>query len=124
MDKSSPVSKTIDAYIASYPLPVQEMLQRLRMVIHEEAPGAEEAIAYGIPTFRLKGKNLVHFGAFRTHIGFYPTPTGLEAFQADLAPYKQSKGTVQFPLGQPLPLDLVRKIVAHRVHEVERGPTS
>lgn len=107
---------TIDAYIAAFPEDVQAVLQQIRRTIHDTAPEATEAISYGMPTFKLHG-NLVHFGAFKSHIGFYPTPTGVEEFVAELSRYKQGRGSVQFPLNQPMPLDLIRRIVAFRVQE-------
>ncbi len=113
-DKRS--AQTIDNYIAGYPPEVQERLAAIRAAVREIAPQAEEAIKYGIPTFMLDG-NLVHFGAFKHHIGFYPAPSGLEQFDKELAQYKRSKGAVQFPLDQPLPLDLIRRITAFRVQE-------
>jgi uncharacterized protein YdhG (YjbR/CyaY superfamily) len=116
MAKSKP--KTIDEYIAMFPKNVQKILENLSQVIRETAPEAEETIDYGIPTFKLNG-NLVHFAAFKNHIGFYPTPSGIEAFKEELSSYKQSKGTVQFPLNKPIPFDLVKKIVAFRVKENE-----
>jgi uncharacterized protein YdhG (YjbR/CyaY superfamily) len=108
--------KDIDGYISSFPVEVREKLQRLRSVIRSAAPDARETINYQIPTFVLEG-NLVHFAAYKKHIGFYPTPSGIEAFKEQLSPYKQSKGAVQFPLDQPLPFDLLRKIVEFRVME-------
>ncbi len=107
---------TIDEYIAAFPEDVQAILNRMRQTIREAAPDATEAISYQMPTFRLNG-NLVHFAAFRRHIGFYPAPTGVEAFLAELAPYKASKGAIQFPLDQPIPYDLVRRITEHRARE-------
>ena len=112
--KTSPT--TIDEYISGFPSDVQSVLQTLRQTIHQAAPDAVEKISYGMPTFTLKG-NLVHFGAFKTHIGFYPTPSGIEKFKDELAVYKGAKGSVQFPLDEPLPLDLVRRIVEFRVEE-------
>ena len=106
----------IDEYIAGFPAEIQHILQTLREVIREAAPAAHEAISYKLPTFKLNG-NLVHFAAFKGHIGFYPTPSGIDAFAAELAPYRTGKGTLQFPLDQPLPLDLVRRIVEYRVQE-------
>jgi uncharacterized protein YdhG (YjbR/CyaY superfamily) len=97
-----------------------KILQRLREIVHESAPGAEEAIRYGIPTFRLNG-NLVHFAAYKNHIGFYPAPSGIEAFRNELAPYIHGKGTVQFPIDRPVPYDLVRKIVKYRAKENTGG---
>jgi uncharacterized protein YdhG (YjbR/CyaY superfamily) len=107
---------SIDAYIAGFPPDIQERLRALRATIHAAAPEAEERIAYQMPTFALHG-NLVHFAAFKNHIGFYPTPSGIEAFAEDLARYPASKGAIRFPLDEPLPLDLVRRIVEHRVAE-------
>ena len=89
----------------------------MRQTIRRAAPEAEEAIAYQMPTFRLNGKNLVHFAAFKNHIGFYPTPSGIEAFKKELSSYKGAKGSVQFPLNKPIPYDLVKKIVMFRVKE-------
>jgi uncharacterized protein YdhG (YjbR/CyaY superfamily) len=108
---------TIDEFIAGFPAPVQKILTQLRETIRKAAPEAEETINYGIPTFKLGG-NLVHFGCYAKHIGFYPTPTAISAFKKELKPYKCSKGTVQFPLDQPVPLDLVRRMVKFRVAEV------
>lgn len=109
---------TIDEYIAGYPGPVQALLQEIRRAIAEEVPDAGEAIAYGIPTFKVRGKNLVHFGAYKNHIGFYPTPSGLEAFAEELAPYASGKGSAQFPQTEPMPLDLIRKIVQYRMTQI------
>ena len=113
--------KTIDEYVRTFPPEVQENLQKLRKLIHEIVPEAKEAIAYGIPTFTLDGENLVHFAGFEHHIGFYPTPSGIEAFREELSPYKHAKGSVQFPLDKPLPYDLVRRIVEYRVNEIREG---
>ena len=110
-----PVS-SIDDYIASYPEQVQDLLREVRVTIAKAAPMADEAMKYGLPTFVL-GENLVHFGAFKKHIGFYPTPAGIEAFANELSVYASSKGAVQFPLDQPLPLKLMDKIVKFRVRE-------
>ena len=108
--------KTIDEYIRDFPPPVQEILEKMREIIHEVAPGAEETISYGMPAFRLKG-NLVYFAAFRNHIGFYPTSSGIEAFENELSPYVHAKGSIQFPIDKPIPYDLVRRIVKFRVEE-------
>ena len=108
--------QNIDEYIASFPSEVQEILQQIRMTIHEVAPEAAEAISYGMPTFKLKG-NLVHFAAYKNHIGFYPTPTGIERFAEKLAPYASGKGSAQFPLDHPIPYDLIREITLFRVQE-------
>ncbi len=107
----------IDSYIALFPQPVQERLQQMRQTILEAAPEVQETISYRMPTFKLRGKNLVHFAAYPNHIGFYPAPSGIEAFKPQLAGYKTSKGAVQFPLQQPIPLQLVRQIVEFRVQE-------
>jgi len=115
---AKPKPRTIDEYNAMFPTDVQKILENLRQVIRETAPTADETIDYGIPTFKLNG-NLVHFAAFKNHIGFYPTPSGIEAFKKELSHYKQSKGTVQFPLDKPIPFDLVKKIVEFRVKENE-----
>lgn len=107
---------TIDEYIMGFPAPVQELLQELRAVIQKAAPDARETINYQIPTFVLHG-NLVHFAAFKHHIGFYPTPSGIEAFEAELSAYEGAKGSVKFPIEKPLPFDLISRIVAYRVKE-------
>ena len=111
-----PTPKNIDQYIAGFPQHVQRMLQQIRSVIHVAAPDAVEAIKYQIPTFVLHG-NLVHFAALKNHIGFYPTPSGIDAFHNDLAKYRSTKGAVQFPIGEPLPLDLISKVTQFRVAE-------
>ena len=108
--------KTIDEYNKGFPPEVQAILQKVRHTIREAAPAATEAISYGMPTFKLNG-NLVHFAAHTKHIGFYPTPSGIEAFKKDLSPYESSKGAVQFPLNKPVPYRLIKKIVAFRVRE-------
>src|SRR5512134_2358876 len=107
---------TIDEYISTFPEDVQRILNELRQTIREAAPEAKETINYQIPTFTLHG-NLVHFAALKNHIGFYPTPSGMEAFSKELSGYKQAKGSVQFPIDQPLPLALIRRIVEYRVKE-------
>lgn len=111
-------ASTIDDYIAEFPAETQQRLQQMRAVIKENAPGAVETISYAIPTFDLNKKHLVHFAGYATHIGFYPSPSGMEAFEAEFQPYKRAKGSVQFPLDQPLPLDLIRRVVAFRVAEI------
>jgi uncharacterized protein YdhG (YjbR/CyaY superfamily) len=108
--------RTIDEYIAEFPENVRDILEELRRVIRQAAPQAQEAMRYGIPTFRLNG-NLVHFAAFKNHIGFYPTPSAIEDFKEELSSYRQAKGSVQFPINKPIPYDLVRKIVKYRVKE-------
>ena len=108
--------KDIDEYIASFPEDVQEILEKLRATIRKAAPDAEEKISYQIPTFSLKG-NLVHFAAYKKHIGFYPTPSGIENFKNELSAYEGAKGSVKFPLNKPIPYDLIREIVEFRVKE-------
>jgi uncharacterized protein YdhG (YjbR/CyaY superfamily) len=115
--------ETIDEYINTFPADIQSILQKMRHAIHEAAPEAAEAISYQMPTFKLNG-NLVHFAAFKKHIGFYPAPSGIERFKDELSPYKWSKGAVQFPLDKQLPLELVKKIVAFRVQEALQKKTA
>lgn len=116
MTDKTDILNSIDAYIASFPEEIQSKLKQLRNTIRAEAPEASEAIRYGIPTFTLHG-NLAHFAAYSNHIGFYPAPSGIKAFEQELQPYKHAKGSVQFPIDEPLPLELVAKIVRHRVQE-------
>ena len=116
MRSGQPAPKDIDAYIAAFPTDIQAVLRQIRSVIREAAPDAKEKISYGMPTFDLKG-NLVHFAAFKNHYGFYPTSSGIAEFQEALSAYEGSKGAVRFPMDQPLPLDLIRKIVKFRVRE-------
>ena len=111
---------TIDEFIATYPNDVQDILQKIRSIAKEVAPDAQEVIVYGIPTFKLGGKNLVHFSAFESHVGFYPTPTGIEAFKTQLSEYKSAKGSVQFPLDKAIPYKLIASIIAFRVQELSR----
>ena len=114
---------SIDAYIAGFPAATQAVLEELRAVIRAAAPGATETISYAIPTYDLGGRHLVHFAGYAKHVGFYPVPSGIEAFKEELAPYRKGKGSAQFPLGRPLPADLVRRIVECRVEENTRGST-
>ncbi len=107
---------SIDDYIRSFPIEIQNNLIKLRAIIHKAAPEAIEKISYGMPTFYLNG-NLVHFAAYKKHIGFYPTSSGIAEFTGELKGYKTSKGTVQFPINQPLPMELIKKIVKFRVNE-------
>ncbi len=116
MDSQKAGFTSIDEYIAAFPAKIQTVLQELRATIKVAAPDATEKISYQMPTFALKG-NLVHFAAHKNHIGFYPTPSGIEAFREQLAPYESSKGAVQFPIDQPLPLGLISEIVKFRVAE-------
>jgi uncharacterized protein YdhG (YjbR/CyaY superfamily) len=123
MKKTTPANQpeSIDEYIAGFPKEIQVLLKSVRTTIRKAAPKAEEAIKYAIPTFILNG-NLVHFAAFKSHIGFYPAPIGMEAFKKELAPYASGKGSVQFPLDKPLPLTLISKIVKFRVAQnLEKG---
>ncbi len=108
--------KDIDEYIAGFPNDIQKILKKIRMTIGKAAPDAEETIKYQMPTFTLEG-NLVHFAAFKKHIGFYPVPTGIEKFKKELSVYEGGKGSVQFPLDEPIPFDLISKIVKFRVKE-------
>ena len=116
MDTAESRPTTVDGYITQFPEDVQVILQKIRAVIKEIAPFAEEKISYQMPGFYLNGM-LVWFGAHQNHIGFYPTGSGIEAFKEDLRGYKFSKGAVQFPLDQPVPYDLIRKMVRFRVEE-------
>lgn len=122
MKSDTNIADSIDSYITQFPDDVQARLQKLRTTILNLAPGATEAMSYQIPTFKLNG-NLVHFAAFKKHIGFYPGAAGIAAFQDELAGYKSAKGSVQFPLDQALPLDLVKKIVEFRVAQNLTAPT-
>jgi uncharacterized protein YdhG (YjbR/CyaY superfamily) len=107
---------SIDEYIATFPEDIQALLEAVRATIKASAPDAEERISYQMPTFALNG-NVVHFAALKNHIGFYPTPSGIEAFKDELSMYEGSKGAVKFPIGQPLPMELISKIVQFRVTE-------
>lgn len=107
---------SIDEYIATFPEEIRATLQKIRETIQAAAPDAEEKISYQMPTFTLNG-NLVHFAAFKNHVGFYPTPSGIEAFKEELARYQGAKGSVRFPLDEPMPLDLITRIVKMRVAE-------
>ena len=114
--------QSVDDYIAGFPEPTQSILKQIRAIIRETVPDAEEVISYQMPTYRLHG-NLVHFAAFKNHIGFYPTPTEVEAFRDELAPYQHAKGSIRFSLDQPIPYDLIRRIVQFRVREnLEKTP--
>jgi uncharacterized protein YdhG (YjbR/CyaY superfamily) len=116
MDKNKTGFASIDEYIATFPPDIQAILQEVRATIKTAAPDAKEKISYQMPTFDLKG-NLVHFAAFKKHIGFYPTPSATVAFKDELAKYEAGKGSVRFPLDKPMPLDLISKIVKARVEE-------
>lgn len=108
--------KTVDDYIKTFPPDVQGILEKIRQIIRTEAPGAVEKIRYQMPAYRLNGP-LVYFAAFKDHIGFFPTPSGIAAFKKELALFKWSKGTIQFPLDKPVPYDLVARIVSFRLKE-------
>ncbi len=108
--------RTTDEYIKTFPKDVREILEKIRQTIREAAPDAVEAISYQMPTFKSRG-NLVHFAAFKSHIGFYPTPAGTAAFEKQLSRYKGGKGSVRFPLDEPMPYELIRKIVVFRMQE-------
>ncbi len=113
-----------DEYIATFPEELKEKLRGIRVTIRNAVPDAEEAIRYGMPTFRLNGSNLVHFAAFRDHLGFFPTPSGVEKFQKELSSYHTSKGTIQFPLDKPVPYDLVERIARFRAEEMRKKKSS
>ena len=118
MKKAQSPPKNIDEYIAGFPQDIREILELVRTTIRKAAPEAEEVIKYQIPTFVMNG-NLLHFGGFKNHIGFYPTPSGIEAFKDALSGYEGAKGSVQFPLDRPMPLQLISKIVKFRVKEIQ-----
>lgn len=116
MERAKAAPGNIDEYIATFPETVQVILEQIRETIRKAAPDAAETINYQIPTFTLKG-NLVHFAAFKKHIGFYPTPSSIERFRDELSVYENAKGSVKFPLDKPIPFDLISKIVKFRVQE-------
>ncbi len=116
MEDQKSVPATVDEYIAQFPEDVRQVLNQMRATVKENAPQAEERISYGMPGYFMKGR-LVWFGGFKKHVSFFPTTSGIEHFQEELAGYKQSKGTVQFPLDKPIPYDLIAKIVKFRVEE-------
>ena len=109
--------KTIDEYINTFPGDIQKILQEVRKTIKSAALEAKEAISYQIPTYKMNGKNLVHFAAFKNHIGFYPGAEAIKVFKKEIASYKSSKGAIQFPLDKPMPVSLISKIVKYRVKE-------
>lgn len=119
MKENTPPVSTIDDYIAEFPPEIQDILQKIRKTIKTAAPDAEEKISYQMPTFVLYG-NLVHFAAFKNHIGFYPTPSGIVEFKDELVEYVSAKGSIQFPLTKPIPYDLISRIVRYRVAENAR----
>lgn len=117
MDKDKAIPRNIDEYIAGFSKDMQVILEQIRHAINNAAPGAKETISYAMPAFKLNGHALVYFAAFKNHIGFYPIPSGIEAFKNELSLYAQGKGSVQFPLDKPIPLDLISQIVKFRVKE-------
>ena len=119
MEPTDGAPTTVDEYIATFPHDVQDILKQVRDTIKKAAPDAKETIKYRIPTFVLN-ENLVHFAALQNHIGFYPTPSGIKEFKRELAEYKFAKGSIQFPIGDPIPLRLIEKIVKFRVNEAKR----
>lgn len=116
MDGNKITFETIDQYISNYPPEIQDILEKIRGVIKVAAPEATEKISYQMPTFVLLG-NLVHFAAYKNHIGLYPAPSGIEAFKQQLSPYKGAKGSIRFPLDEPIPYELIGEIVKYRVAE-------
>jgi uncharacterized protein YdhG (YjbR/CyaY superfamily) len=110
--------KSTDEYISNFPKEIQILLQEVRKTIKSAAPNTNEGISYGMPAYKLNGKALVYFAGYKNHVGFYATPTGHNEFTKELAKYKQGKGSVQFPINEPMPLDLITKIVKFRVSEV------
>ncbi len=112
---------TVDAYLVTFAPEVQALLAQVRAMIHEQAPDAAESMAYGMPAYKLNGKPLVYFAAYPNHIGLYATPNAHAAFAEALAGYKQGKGSVQFPISEPLPLALMARMVAHRAAELTPG---
>jgi uncharacterized protein YdhG (YjbR/CyaY superfamily) len=116
MEENKITYETIDEYILQFPQEIQEILKTIRKVVRESAPEAQEKISYQMPTFALLG-NLVHFAAFKNHIGLYPTPSGIEAFKDELSKYKGAKGSIRFPLDEPIPYELIGRIVKLRVAE-------
>ncbi len=118
MPKANQRYRTITEYIALFPPPVRRLLASVRQAIASCAPTATETINYGIPTFKLGGRNLVHFAAFKHHIGFYPTPAAISFFQKELTGFKQAKGSVQFPLEGPMPIGTIKRMVKFRVNQI------
>ena len=116
MDTAKTTPQTIDEYIAGFPPDIQDKLEKIRETIREAAPDAIETISYQIPTFKLEG-NLVHFAAFKKHIGFYPAPSGIAQFDEQLSKYKRAKGSIRFPLDEPIPYALISEVVRFRVRE-------
>lgn len=122
MQNPSKSFNSVDEYIACFPTERQSLLASVRQIIREEAPEAQESIAYQMPGYKLNKAPLVYFALFENHLGLYPTPEGISAFETELKTYKRGKGSIQFPLDQPLPLDLIRRIVRQRVAENTAKP--
>ncbi len=123
MDMKVTTPQTVDEYIAGFPDQVRDILQKIRQIVRGAAPDAQETLKYRMPTFVL-GENLVHYAAFERHIGWYPTPSAIQMFRRELAGYASSKGSVQFPLGRPIPFELIEKMVQFRVKEVMERKSS
>lgn len=119
MDPNKRHPSTVEEYINDFPTEIKTILKNIHAVIKEEAPEVEEKISYGMPTFVLNGKVLVHFAAFKHHIGIYPTPSGITPFEEEVQKYKHSKGTIQLQLNEPIPYEFIRKIIAFRVKETD-----
>lgn len=117
-DKKHP--STVEEYINGFPNETRPLLEKIYRIVKEEAPTVKEKISYGMPTFVLNGRILVHFAGFKNHIGLYPTPSGITPFEEELQKYKYAKGTIQFQLNEPIPYDFIRKIVAFRVKETKK----
>ena len=113
-------SKAVEEYIESFPYEVQKLLLGIRELILSKVADSEELISYGIPSYKYKGKNLIHFAGFKKHIGLYPTPAGVKAFEADIANYKTGKGSIQFPLNKEIPWQLIEKIIEFRLTEMSK----
>ena len=118
MAESARKAPAVDDYLAGFPDEVRAVLGKVRRTIREAAPDAVEVISYGVPTFDLNGRHLVHFAGFKNHISFFSTSSPIPVFEKELTPYRTSRGTIQFPLGTPVPYDLIKKITAYRVREV------
>jgi uncharacterized protein YdhG (YjbR/CyaY superfamily) len=121
MDTQIKKIHSVDEYIKTFPIDIQDILEQIRTTIHEVAPDAEEHISYQMPAFKLKGKYIVHFSAWKNHIGFYPIPSGTPEFQKEIEQYKSSKSTIRFLLEKPIPFDVIKKIVFFRMKEQHIG---
>ncbi|RYZ21086.1 MAG: hypothetical protein EOO10_22665 [Chitinophagaceae bacterium] len=120
----SKTNNPVDLYISNFPQEVQVLLEQVRSTVKKVVPDAEEVIKYAIPTYVSQGTNLVHFAGYKNHVGFYPVPSGIEAFKDELSAYKGAKGSVQFPINQPMPLELIKRIVQFRQKEIEQKTNS